>query len=39
MLLPSAVLVAATVYFGFDSSLTLGSASQAANMLMSGPPR
>ena len=39
MLLPSAVLVFATVYFGFDSSLTLGSASQAASMLISGSPR
>jgi multicomponent Na+:H+ antiporter subunit D len=37
MLLPSAVLVAATVYFGLDTSLTLGSAYQAAQDLMGGP--
>jgi multicomponent Na+:H+ antiporter subunit D len=39
MLFPAALLVVATIYFGFDSSLTLGSASQAASMLISGPPR
>ena len=39
MLLPAAVLVAATVYFGFDTSLTLGSAAQAAGMLMGEPQR
>jgi multicomponent Na+:H+ antiporter subunit D len=39
MLLPATLLVAATVYFGLDSSLTLGSASQAASMLIGGPPR
>ncbi len=38
MLLPAALLVGATVYFGFDTSLTLGSASQAAGMLMGAPP-
>jgi multicomponent Na+:H+ antiporter subunit D len=37
MLLPAALLAAATVYFGLDTSLTLGSASQAAAMLMSAP--
>jgi multicomponent Na+:H+ antiporter subunit D len=37
MLLPAAVLVFATIYFGFDTSLTLGSASQAASELMRGP--
>ena len=34
MLVPSAVLVAATVYFGLDSSLTLGTAQHAAALLM-----
>jgi multicomponent Na+:H+ antiporter subunit D len=37
MLLPAALLVGATVYFGLETSLTLGSASQAAGMLMSAP--
>lgn len=36
MLLPSAVLVAATVYFGFDTRLTLGGALGAAQALMGG---
>lgn len=34
--LPTAVLVLATVYFGFDTSFTVGSASQAAALLMGG---
>ena len=34
MLLPSALLVAATIYFGLDTSFTVGSATQAANFLM-----
>ncbi|MEO8124784.1 MAG: monovalent cation/H+ antiporter subunit D family protein, partial [Burkholderiales bacterium] len=33
---PSAVLVAATVYFGIDSSFTLGSATAAASQLFGG---
>jgi multicomponent Na+:H+ antiporter subunit D len=37
MLLPSALLVAATLYFGIDTSLTLGSAVRAAADLMGGP--
>ena len=37
MLLPAALLVAATVVFGIDTSLTLGSAQQAAEALMAGP--
>ncbi len=36
MSLPTAVLVAATVYFGLDTSFTVGSASQAAAMLVGG---
>lgn len=36
LLLPSAVLVVATVYFGLDTSLTVGSASRAAEFLMGG---
>jgi multicomponent Na+:H+ antiporter subunit D len=39
MLLPSLLLVAATVYFGFDTRLTLGGATQAAELLMSGISR
>jgi multicomponent Na+:H+ antiporter subunit D len=34
--LPTALLVAATVYFGLDSTFTVGSASQAAALLMGG---
>lgn len=34
--LPTAVLVLATVYFGLDTAFTLGSASQAAILLMEG---
>ncbi len=34
--LPAAVLVAGTVYFGLDTSLTVGSAVQAAAMLVGG---
>ena len=33
---PAAVLVAATVYFGLDTSFTVGSAAQAAAQLMGG---
>ena len=36
LLVPSAVLVVATVYFGLDTSLTVGSASRAAEFLMGG---
>jgi multicomponent Na+:H+ antiporter subunit D len=36
MLLPAAVLVAATVYFGLDTSFTVGSASAAAAQLLGG---
>lgn len=36
MLVPTCVLVLATVYFGLDSSFTLGSASQAATVMMGG---
>ncbi len=39
MLLPSMLLVAAIVYFGLDTELTLGSASQAAEALMNGMRR
>ncbi len=34
---PAGVLVAATVYFGLDTSFTIGSAAQAAALLMGGP--
>ena len=34
--LPSALLVAATVYFGFDTSYTLHSAALAASQLLGG---
>lgn len=34
--LPAAILVAATVYFGLDTSFTVGSAAQAAVLLMGG---
>jgi multicomponent Na+:H+ antiporter subunit D len=34
MLLPAAVLVVATVWFGFDTSFTIGSAQQAATALI-----
>lgn len=36
MLLPSAVLVAATLWFGLDTSFTVGTAAQAAAQLMGG---
>ncbi len=36
MRLPTAVLVLATLYFGLDTSFTLGSAAQAAALLMVG---
>lgn len=36
MRLPTAVLVMATVYFGLDTSFSVGSASRAAEMLMGG---
>jgi len=36
MALPTALLVAATVYFGLDTSFTVGSAAQAATLLMGG---
>lgn len=36
MLVPSWLLVGATIYFGLDTSFTIGSASSAAAMLMSG---
>ena len=36
MLVPSWLLVAATIYFGLVTSFTVGSASSAAAMLMSG---
>jgi multicomponent Na+:H+ antiporter subunit D len=39
MLLPSAVLVAAVIYFGIDTTFTLGSARQAAEALLSGMRR
>jgi multicomponent Na+:H+ antiporter subunit D len=34
--LPAAALVVATIYFGLDTSFTVGSASQAAALLMGG---
>jgi multicomponent Na+:H+ antiporter subunit D len=37
MALPAAVLVAATVYFGLDTSFTVGSAAQAAAGLLGAP--
>jgi multicomponent Na+:H+ antiporter subunit D len=37
MALPAAGLVAATVYFGLDTSFTVGSAAQAAAGLLGGP--
>jgi multicomponent Na+:H+ antiporter subunit D len=37
MALPAGVLVAATLYFGLDTSFTVGSASQAAAGLLGGP--
>ena len=37
MALPAAMLVAATVYFGLDTSFTVGSAAQAAAGLLGGP--
>lgn len=36
MALPAGLLVAATVYFGLDTSFTVGSATQAAALLMGG---
>jgi multicomponent Na+:H+ antiporter subunit D len=36
MLVPSLLLVAATVYFGFDTTFTVGSATRAATFLMTG---
>jgi multicomponent Na+:H+ antiporter subunit D len=36
MALPAALLVAATVYFGLDTSLPVGSAAQAAAQLLGG---
>ena len=36
MLLPAGVLVAATLWFGLDTSFTVGSAQQAAILLMGG---
>ncbi|MCB1980870.1 MAG: monovalent cation/H+ antiporter subunit D family protein [Rhodoferax sp.] len=38
MLLPAALLVAATVYFGLDTRFTVGSASQAAALMLGGGP-
>jgi multicomponent Na+:H+ antiporter subunit D len=37
MALPAGLLVAATVYFGLDTSFTVGSAAQAAAQLLGGP--
>ena len=36
MSVPTALLVLATVYFGLDSSFTVGSASKAADLLLAG---
>jgi multicomponent Na+:H+ antiporter subunit D len=36
MLVPSLLLVAATVYFGFDTTFTVGSATRAATFLITG---
>ena len=36
MVLPAGLLVAATVYFGLDTSFTVGTASQAAAVLLGG---
>jgi multicomponent Na+:H+ antiporter subunit D len=36
MLIPTLILVAATVYFGIDTALTAGIASQAADALLAG---
>ena len=38
MLLPAALLVAATVYFGLDTRFTVGSASQAAALMLGEGP-
>ena len=35
---PAALLVAATVYFGLDTRFTVGSASQAAALMLGGGP-
>jgi len=37
MALPAGLLVAATVWFGLDTSFTVGSAAQAAALLVGGP--
>ncbi len=39
LLLPALLLVAAVVYFGLDTSFTVGSAKAAAELLMRGPHR
>jgi multicomponent Na+:H+ antiporter subunit D len=38
MSIPTAILVVAVVYFGFDTSFTIGTASEAAASLMGGRP-
>jgi hypothetical protein len=38
MRLPTAVLVLATVYFGLNTSFTVGSAAKAAAFMMGGTP-
>jgi len=37
MAVPAGLLVAAAVYFGLDTSFTVGSATQAASVLLAGP--
>jgi multicomponent Na+:H+ antiporter subunit D len=37
MAVPAALLVAATVYFGLDTTFTVGSAAQAADALLAKP--
>ncbi|MEO5882314.1 MAG: monovalent cation/H+ antiporter subunit D family protein [Caldimonas sp.] len=39
LLLPALLLVAAVIYFGLDTSFTIGSAKAAAELLMQGPQR
>ena len=38
MLIPVWVLIGASIYFGIDTSLTVGVARQAADMLLAGVP-
>jgi len=38
MLIPTWILIGASIYFGIDTSLTVGVARQAADMLLAGAP-